>query len=73
MDNYRFDYLDDKSLEELEKEMEDTKQDLEQCQKQINEGKNSESTAELYNDLKYDREKLEYLEELITSKNSKHI
>ena len=70
MDN-RFDYLNNMSIEELEKEKEAVEQDIEYNEKTIKSQKNGELTSELYKDNKYDKEKLEYIEELLSIKKSK--
>ncbi len=68
----RFDYLDDKTVEELEKIKSETEQSLEFSMKIVNDKSNKENVSEAYNDIKYEREKLEYIEELLSSKLSRH-
>ena len=74
MDNYtenRFGYLRELSKDEMLNMIEDTKNEIEYLENLCKDKKASgEQVSEAYNDIKFDREKLEYLNSIL---NEKHI
>lgn len=61
----RFGYLRETTTEELQKEKEKLNKDLESLNKMINDQGLSQGHADIWNDIKYTNDKLDYVENLI--------
>ena len=73
MDEYtenRFGYLRELSREEKEEMIQDLENDIIESQKMIKDKRSTgEKITDLYNDIKYDREKLAYLHAIMEEKH----
>ena len=62
----RFGYLRDLTDEELKKEKEELIEDLESLNKMLNDKKITQAEADIRSDIVYTKDKLEYIEKLIS-------